>query len=115
MPITLNGLGQVALEVRDLDASERFYGEVLGLKKLFRYPRLSFFDMAGLRLLLEQSDDPIERGSVLYFRVADIVVARAALEKRGLTFGDKIHLTAPMEDHDLWMTFFRIRIDTFWP
>jgi len=107
--INLNGLGQIALEVRDVDASERFYGEVLGLRKLFRFGTLSFFDMGGLRLLLEQShgDAPIERGAVLYFRVADIVVARAALEARGLTFTDQIHRITQMEDHDLWMTFFR--------
>ena len=109
MPINLNGLGQLALEVRDVDASERFYGDVLGLRKLFRFGTLSFFDMAGVRLLLEQaqSDASIERGSVLYFRVADIVLARAALEARGLTFSDQIHRIAQMEDHDLWMTFFR--------
>lgn len=108
MAINLNGLGQIALGVRDVDASERFYGEVLGLRKLFRFGTLSFFDMGGPRLLLEQSreDAPIERGAVLYFRVADIVVARAALEARGLTFADQIHRIAQMEDHDLWMTFF---------
>ncbi|HKM98898.1 MAG TPA: VOC family protein [Candidatus Binataceae bacterium] len=109
MPINLNGLGQIALEVRDVDASERFYGDVLGLRKLFRFGTLSFFDMAGLRLLLEQAhgDAPIERGGVLYFRVADIIVARAALETRGLAFTDQIHRIIQMEDHDLWMTFFR--------
>ena len=109
MAINLNGLGQIALEVRDVDASERLYGEVLGLRKLFRFGTLSFFDMGGLRLLLEQShgDAPIERGAVLYFRVADIVVARAALEARRLTFTDQIHRITQMEDHDLWMTFFR--------
>jgi len=109
MAINLSGLGQIALEVRDVDRSERFYAEVLGLRKLFRFGTLSFFDMAGVRLLLEQARDgePIERGSVLYFKVADIVVARAALEARGLKFGDQIHRIAEMEDHDLWMTFFQ--------
>jgi methylmalonyl-CoA/ethylmalonyl-CoA epimerase len=109
MAINLNGLGQIALEVSDVDASERFYGDVLGLRKLFRFGTLSFFDMAGVRLLLEQapSGSRVERGAVLYFRVADILVARAALEQRGLVFGDQIHRIAEMEDHDLWMTFFQ--------
>jgi methylmalonyl-CoA/ethylmalonyl-CoA epimerase len=108
MAINLNALGQIAFNVRDVDASERFYGEVLGLKKLFRFGTLSFYDMAGVRLMLEQAraDEPIAPGSVLYFRVADIVLARSALEKRGLTFIDQIHRIAQMEDHDLWMTFF---------
>ena len=108
MAINLNGLGQIALEVRDVDKSERFYAEVLGLRRLFRFGSLSFFDMAGVRLLLEQSrsDEPVKPAGVLYFRVADIVVARAALESRGLAFADRIHRIAEMEDHDLWMTFF---------
>ena len=33
-------------------------------------------------------------------------MARKALEERGVPFVDRIHLVAPMEDHDLWMTFF---------
>ena len=109
MAINLNGLGQVSLHVRNVDASERFYGEVLGLRKLYRFGSLSFFDMAGVRLFLEQvqSGERIERESVLYFRVADIVLARGALEQRGLKFADNIHRIAQMEDHDLWMTFFQ--------
>jgi methylmalonyl-CoA/ethylmalonyl-CoA epimerase len=108
MAISLSALGQIAFNVRDVDASERFYGDVLGLKKLFRFGTLSFYDMAGVRLMLEQAraDEPIASCSVLYFRVADILVARSALEQRGLAFVDKIHRIAQMEDHDLWMTFF---------
>lgn len=34
-------------------------------------------------------------------------VARRALEQRGVKFVDAVHRVAPMEDHDLWMTFFR--------
>jgi methylmalonyl-CoA/ethylmalonyl-CoA epimerase len=39
--------------------------------------------------------------------VADIGLARRELEGRGVAFSDQVHLVAPMEDHDLWMTFFR--------
>lgn len=109
MAINVNAVGQVALMVRSADASEAFYGGVLGLRKLFRFGGLAFYDMAGVRLLLDQVAEgaPVEHGAVLYFRVADIVTTRAALEARGLAFTDRIHLTAPMEDHDLWMTFFK--------
>src|SRR5215471_2351892 len=108
MALNLNGLGQIAFDVRDVDASERFYAEVLGLRKLFRFGTLAFFDMAGVRLLLEQApaEKLIERGAVLYFRVADIVLARSELQKRGVAFADQIHRIAQMDDHDLWMTFF---------
>ena len=46
-------------------------------------------------------------GSVLYFRTLDITIAVRELEAKGVSFIDKPHLIAPMEDHDLWMTFFK--------
>lgn len=107
MAFSLGPVGQIALGVADPDRSDAFYGEVLGLRKLFRFGGLVFFDCGGLRLLLEPSSEAIQPGSPIYFRVADIELARRELEGRGLAFIDEIHLTAPMEDHDLWMTFFR--------
>lgn len=106
MSFSLGPVGQIALGVSDADRSEAFYGQVLGLRKLFRFGGLAFFDCGGLRLLLETSSEAILPGSPIYFRVADIDLARRELEGRGLTFIDQVHLIAPMEDHDLWMTFF---------
>ena len=105
MAFSLGPVGQIALSVADADRSEAFYGEALGLTKLFRFGGLVFFDCAGLRLLLEEGEAP-HAGSPVYFRVADIGLARRELEARGVQFFDQIHLIAPMEDHDLWMTFF---------
>jgi methylmalonyl-CoA/ethylmalonyl-CoA epimerase len=108
MAFSLGPVGQIALGVADVDRSEAFYGGPLGLRKLFRFGGLVFFDCAGLRLLLEQSREGSPKaGSPIYFRVADIALARRELEGRGIVFSDDIHLVAPMEDHDLWMTFFR--------
>lgn len=108
MAFSLGPVGQIALNVADADRSEAFYGEVLGLKKLFRFGGLVFFDCAGLRLLLDQQPaDAPKLSSLVYFRVADIGLARRELEGSGVVFVDEIHLIAPMEDHDLWMTFFR--------
>ena len=108
MAFALGPVGQIALNVADADRSEAFYANALGLRKLFRFGGLVFFDCGGLRLLLDQaaSDQP-KLGGPIYFRVADIVLARRELEARGLVFVDEIHLIAPMPDHDLWMTFFR--------
>jgi methylmalonyl-CoA/ethylmalonyl-CoA epimerase len=108
MAFSLGPVGQIALGVADADRSEAFYAQVLGLRKLFRFGGLAFFDCAGLRLLLDQTPTPeaVKPGSPIYFRVADIGLARRELEGRGVAFADQIHLVAPMEDHDLWMTFF---------
>ncbi len=107
MALTLGPIGQIALNVSDVDRAEEFFGGKLGLRKLFRFGMLSFFDCAGVRLLIEQSNDAgNSAGSPIYFRVADIALARRELEARGVEFVDQIHLIAPMADHDLWMTFF---------
>ena len=107
MAFVLGTVGQIALGVADADRSEAFYGEVLGLRKLFRFGGLVFFDCGGLRLLLDQAPPNAPKlGSLVYFRVADIVLARRELEGRGVVFSDQVHRIAPMEDHDLWMTFF---------
>lgn len=107
MALSLGPVGQIALGVADADRSEAFYGEILGLRKLYRFGGLVFFDCGGLRLLVEQTADQPRLGSLVYFRVADIVLMRRTLEERGVVFSDQIHRTAPMEDHDLWMTFFK--------
>ena len=48
MAFTVSQLGQVSLTVDDIDTAERFYGETLGLRKLFRFGDLVFFDCSGV-------------------------------------------------------------------
>jgi methylmalonyl-CoA/ethylmalonyl-CoA epimerase len=109
MLLNLNHIGQISLPVSDTDRSEAFYATVLGLRKLYRYGDLAFFDCAGVRLLLDKVGDPadlVPRGCI-YFRCADIALAVAELAKRGLAFTSPPHLIAKMDDHDLWMAFFK--------
>jgi methylmalonyl-CoA/ethylmalonyl-CoA epimerase len=104
----LNRIGQIALAVRDVDCAEAFYRDVLGLRHLYRYGDLTFFDCAGVRLLLEKAHDPSHAngGSPIYFICHDIALAVRELEQRGVVFDGPPHLIAPMDDHDLWMAFF---------
>jgi methylmalonyl-CoA/ethylmalonyl-CoA epimerase len=91
-----------------VDRAEAFYGQTLGLRKLYRFGDLTFFDCAGVRLMLEKADAPenIAKSSVIYFRCADIALAMRELEQRGVNFSHKPQLIAKMDDHDLWMAFF---------
>ena len=109
MRLDLSRIGQIAMSVADADRAEAFYENALGLRKLFRFGDLVFFDCAGLRLMLGKAEDPadIARASPLYFRCADIALAVAELKRRGVTFVDEPHCIAEMDDHDLWMAFFR--------
>ena len=79
---------------------------MIGLRKLFRFGDLTFFDCAGVRLLLEKTRGTITPSGCIYFRCADISLAVAELKKRGLSFTSSPHLIAKMDDHDLWMAFF---------
>ena len=109
MRLNLDHIGQIALPVADVDRAEAFYGDVLGLRWLYRFGDLTFFDCAGVRLLLEKTLDAgdVARSSVIYFRCADIGVAVGELRGRGVVFDGVPQLIARMDDHDLWMCFFR--------
>ena len=108
MSFSLNRIGQLALAVADVERAEAFYEGTLGLRKLYRFGDLTFFDCAGVRLLLEKAHEPenVTRASTLYFTCADIALAATELQRRGVSFSGPPHLIAKMDDHDLWMTFF---------
>ena len=109
MAFALSQIGQISLTVDDVDAAERFYAEILGLRKLFRFGDLVFFDCAGVRLYIQTANtNPfVPASSALYFRTPDIGIAFRQLKAKGVAFIDVPHMIAPMEDHDLWMVFFK--------
>jgi catechol-2,3-dioxygenase len=45
-PGRIKGLGEIALRVRDLDAMQRFYEQVIGLEVLSRFDKAVFFKLA---------------------------------------------------------------------
>jgi methylmalonyl-CoA/ethylmalonyl-CoA epimerase len=85
-----------------------FYRDVLGMKFLFQFPGMAFFDCGGVRLMLAipedvQSDHP---SSPVYYRVDGIMHAFELLSGNGVRFMDMPHRIAQMPDHELWMAFF---------
>jgi predicted enzyme related to lactoylglutathione lyase len=106
----ITGLRQVALTVSDVARSVEFYRDAVGLKFLFSAgPNLAFLDIGGVRLMLGAPEPGFKPGSssVLYFKVADIDAAYAAMSARGVSFPHAPHFLAPMPDHDLWLCEFR--------
>lgn len=105
----LSQLGQIALNVENLECAVTFYRDALQVPFLFQFPGLAFFDCAGVRLMLSAPEPGANhgRGSVLYFKVADIQAEAASLTARGVTFEKPPHLIAKLPDHDLWLAFFR--------
>jgi catechol 2,3-dioxygenase-like lactoylglutathione lyase family enzyme len=108
-PIEISRLGQIAINVHDLERATAFYRDILGLPLLFTTGSLAFFDCGGVRLMLTHPEKPEfdHPGSILYFAVPDIVSAHRQMLSSGVRFEDEPHLIAKMPTHDLWMTFFR--------
>ena len=108
-PLRTARVGQIAINVHDIERATTFYRDTLGLPFLFAVPNMAFFDCGGVRLMLGAA----ERGefdhpaSIIYYRVDDIHGAADSLVQRGVRFEREPHLVAPMPDHDLWMAFFR--------
>lgn len=105
----LRALGQLSVNAKDLERATAFYRDVLGVPFLFHVPKMAFFDLDGVRLMLATPENPAydHPGSILYFRVADIQEAHAALAGRGVAFDAGPQMIADMGDHELWMAFFR--------
>lgn len=102
-------IGQIAINVHDLERATAFYRDALSLRLLFTAGPLAFFDCGGVRLMLSHAEKPEfdHPSSILYFSVPDIAAAYRQMAGAGVKFEDEPHLIAPMPDHDLWMCFFR--------
>ncbi|NJD20590.1 MAG: VOC family protein [Gemmatimonadetes bacterium] len=105
----LRALGQLSMNAKDQERATAFYRDVLGVPFLFQAPKMAFFDLEGVRLMLASPESAAydHPGSILYFRVGDIREAHATLAARGVTFDTEPQMIADMGDHELWMAFFK--------
>ena len=102
---------QVAQHAEDLDRAAAFYTDVLGAEPVARFdpPGLLFFDLAGVRLLLERGAP----SALVYLRVDDARAFLDTLRGRGVhieteasvIFSDSTGMFG--EPADEWMGFFR--------
>jgi len=106
-PFALGPIGQIAREVTDIAKAEAWYRDVLGLKHLFTFGNLAFFDCDGTRLFLEQGEGSTGGDSLLYFKVPDINAAHDELQRRGANFTHAPHMIHRHENGvEEWMAFF---------
>jgi methylmalonyl-CoA/ethylmalonyl-CoA epimerase len=107
---TLNQIGQIFVNVKDLDRATAFYRDVLGMTYLFSAPPgMVFFDCGGIRIMLGIPDKPelAHPASVIYYKVDDIEKVAEVFKARGVEFIIDPHLVAPMPTYDLWLADFR--------
>jgi DNA-binding CsgD family transcriptional regulator/catechol 2,3-dioxygenase-like lactoylglutathione lyase family enzyme len=105
----LGAIGQISRQVRDIGAAVAWYRDILGLRHLFTFGDLAFFDCDGIRLFLtsRQEKDSQPGDSVLYFKTNDIEAAHRTLTTRGVTFRGAPHMIHRHESGvEEWMAFF---------
>lgn len=107
--LTPRSIGQIAISVQDIVRATAFYRDTLGLRLLFEFPGLAFFDCGGVRLMLAKPEkaELDHAASLIYYKVDDIHAAHAVLAARGVTIENAPEVVAKMPDHDLWISAFR--------
>ena len=104
----INGIGQVAVPVKEINRAISFYQDVLTLPLLFSTDTMAFFDCDGVRLLLSlpEKEQFSTASSVLYFNAPDIHESYEMLKAKDVSFLDEPHVVAKMGSTETWMAFF---------
>ena len=92
-------LVQIAQHADDLDRAAAFYAELVGAAPSAVYdpPGLVFFDLDGVRLLLDRGAPP----ALLYLEVADLDATITRLRDRGVSVHTEPHVIFAHEDDTL--------------
>lgn len=107
----IDKLHQIALLAENIDESIEFYRDKLGANFIAKFdpPGLAFFEVDGVRVMLERSAPR----STIYFRVDDVDAAHRGLTAAGVEFNDEPHLihrdaegTFGTAGEEEWMAFF---------
>ena len=107
---TLSQIGQIFVNVKDLDRAIAFYRDMLGMTFLFQAPpNMAFFDCGGVRIMMGVADRPEldHPASIIYYKVDDIEKVAEVFKARGVEFILDPHLVAPMPTYDLWLADFK--------
>jgi DNA-binding CsgD family transcriptional regulator/predicted enzyme related to lactoylglutathione lyase len=100
-------IGQISRQVQNTETATAWYRDVLGLKHLYSFGDLAFFDCAGIRLFLSQTEGPSKPESILYFKVDDIRATHRKLADNGARIINAPHLVHRHEDGtEEWMAMF---------
>ena len=107
--VKLTRIGQIAINVRDVQRAIAFYRDTLGMEFLFEVPGMGFFNCDGIRLMLSEvaSTEFNYPASIIYYGVDDIQATFETLSQGGVVFTSPPRKIASVGDHDLWMAFFK--------
>lgn len=109
MDLATARIGQLMVPVQDLDLAVPFYRDTLGLKYLFSAPpQMAFFQCGDVRLLVgvPPAGQAAQRGSAIYFQVADMHAVFQTLSARGVKFVAPPHIVHRTPNSALWLAEF---------
>ena len=82
-PLGLHAIGQILVPVDDVDRATAFYRDVLGMRFLYAFPGMAFFDCDGTRIYLARPNPDYRGRATIYYTVPDADAAFATLVERG--------------------------------
>lgn len=103
-------IGQIALNVEDLERATSFYRDVVGLEFLFEAPpSMAFLRCGDVRLMLGEPEDPDQdpAGTILYYEVSDVEAAHRTLRDGGAAVVREPGVVHRTEGVELWIGFYR--------
>lgn len=102
-------IAQLLIPVDDFEKGVAFYRDVLGIPFLFSAPpQMAFFNCGGVRLLVGvmPSGEKAQRGSAIYFQIADIRGVYEELKAKGVAFRAEPHVVHRTPESELWLSEF---------
>lgn len=102
-------VGQLLIPIDDFEKGVAFYRDILGLPFLFAAPpQMAFFRCGDVRLLVGVSPpgQKPQRGSAIYFQVADIRAVHSFLAGKGVRFMAEPHVVHRTPKSELWLAEF---------
>ncbi|ANE48841.1 hypothetical protein SY83_10185 [Paenibacillus swuensis] len=107
--ILIQGIGQVSVPVRNLEASLGFYRDVLGLPVLMAQHNMAILDCGGIHLLLSlpENEEHEGAGSTLYFNVSDIQASFEGLRSQDVSVVGAPHKVGDLGSVEVWLAFFK--------
>ena len=102
----LTEVGQIAVNVEDVERATAFYRDVLGVPFLFDFPGLAFFILGGVRLMLSRPEGVEPSSSLLYFRTSDIQATYETLLSHGVDFIETPEVVHRTDNYELSLASF---------
>jgi catechol 2,3-dioxygenase-like lactoylglutathione lyase family enzyme len=110
--LNLGPIDQIGLTGTNLEESQTFYADILGLRLAADLPgAMKFFDCDGVNIILFKKDKPQPAGCI-YLKVPGepglLQQKVAQLKSHGIKMESDAHIIARnWNGHDVWMAFFR--------